>query len=236
MAADFGVIVFPGSNCDNDCYNVVDRVLKKSVKFIWHDDSFSAKDYKCIILPGGFSYGDYLRSGAMARYSKAMDSVVEFAEKGGLVFGSCNGFQILLESGLLPGAMMRNRGLKFICDQIYVRIEKTESPFTNCAEKGKIIKLPIAHADGSYYLEEAALKELEENRQVILRYSSAKGDVSDSTNPNGSVNNIAGIANKKGNVFGLMPHPERCSEKILGNTDGLVIFNSILKHLGEKPL
>jgi phosphoribosylformylglycinamidine synthase subunit PurQ / glutaminase len=206
------------------------------VKYLWHDDKFSAKDYKCIILPGGFSYGDYLRSGAMARYSKAMDSLFEFTEKGGLVVGSCNGFQILLEAGLLPGAMIRNRGLKFICDQVYLRIENAKTAFSNAAEKGKIIKLPIAHADGSYYIDEAGLKELEENGQVVLRYSSEKGDVSDSVNPNGSLNNIAGIVNKKGNVLGLMPHPERCSEKILGNTDGLVIFNSILKHLGEKPV
>jgi phosphoribosylformylglycinamidine synthase subunit PurQ / glutaminase len=231
MSCDFGVVVFPGSNCDRDCYNAIDRVFKKSVKFIWHEEKFSPKDYKCIMLPGGFSYGDYLRSGAMARYSKAMDSVVEFAEKGGLVFGSCNGFQILLEAGLLPGAMMRNRGLKFICDQIYLRTERTDTPFTNCLEKGKVIKLPIAHADGSYYIDEQGLKELEENRQVVLRYCSSSGDVSDSVNPNGSLNNIAGIVNKKGNVFGLMPHPERCSEKILGNTDGAYVFNSILKHL-----
>ena len=231
MALKFGIVVFPGSNCDRDCFNVVERVLKKKVKYIWHDDKFTSKDYKCIVLPGGYSYGDYLRSGAMARYSKAMDSVVEFAEKGGMVLGSCNGFQILLESGLLPGAMLRNKDLKFICDQIYCRIERSDTNFTDGLKKNQVLKLPIAHADGSYFIDEHGLKELEENGQVVMRYCSKDGEVSDAYNPNGSLNNIAGIVNKKGNVFGLMPHPERCSESILGNTDGIDIFNSMLKHI-----
>lgn len=228
---DFGVVVFPGSNCDRDCSSVVERVLKRSVRYIWYEDGFKPGDYGCIILPGGFSYGDYLRAGAMARYSKAMDCLIGHADKGGLVLGSCNGFQILLEAGLLPGAMLQNSGLKFICKDIYVRVEREDSPFTCSLQKGKTVRLPIAHNQGFYYVDEKGLKDLEENGQVLLRYSSKDGEVSKEFNPNGSLNNVAGIVNKKGNVFGLMPHPERCSEEILGNTDGLQIFNSILNYL-----
>lgn len=231
MSADFGVIVFPGSNCDRDCYNVIERVLKHSVRYIWHDESFSPNDYKCIFLPGGFSYGDYLRAGAMSKYARAMDSLIEHSERGGLVIGSCNGFQILLEVGLLPGVTLRNRDLKFICDQVYLKLERNDTAFTTEGEKDRIYKMPIAHIQGNYYIADKDLAELEKNDQVIFRYCSDGGEVSDQTNPNGSRNNIAGIVNKKGNVFGLMPHPERCSEDILGNTDGLMIFNSILKSI-----
>ncbi len=223
----FGVVVFPGSNCDYDCYHVLKHVLQKETEFVWHKEHDISK-YDCMVLPGGFSYGDYLRTGAIARFSPVMESVVKHAEKGKLVIGICNGFQILLESGLLPGAMLRNESLQFICRFVELRVENTDTPFTRKLKKGEILKVPIAHGDGNYFADSATLAELNKNNQVLVRYSDIHGNISKETNPNGSLENIAGICNKSRNVFGLMPHPERASEKELGSTDGIKIFKSIL--------
>jgi len=215
---NFGIIVFPGSNCERDCFYVIKDVIEQPVRFIWHKER-DLKGIDCVILPGGFSYGDYLRSGAIARFSPIMESVKEFAEKGGLVLGICNGFQILTEAGLLPGALGRNNGLKFICKYVSIRIERTDTPFTMEYREGEIVKMPIAHNEGNYYIDDT----LSIKDQVVLRYYEE--------NPNGAIDNIAGIVNKKGNVFGLMPHPERCSEEILGSEDGRRIFTSIVRSL-----
>lgn len=223
----FGVVVFPGSNCDYDCYYVLKKVLKQETEFIWHKDRDVSR-FDCIVLPGGFSYGDYLRTGAVAHLSPVMEGVKKHAEAGKLVIGICNGFQILLESGLLPGAMLRNRSLRFICKYVNLRVETTNSPFTRRAKKNDILRIPIAHGEGNYFADDATLAELEKNDQIIVRYSDATGAVTDDANPNGSLKNIAGICNKKRNVFGLMPHPERSSETELGSVDGLKIFKSIL--------
>ncbi len=230
----FGVVVFPGSNCDHDCYHVLKHVLHQDTKFVWHKGSDISK-YDCIVLPGGFSYGDYLRTGAIARFSPVMDGVMKHAEKGKLVIGICNGFQILLESGLLPGAMLRNRSLQFICKFVDLRVENTDTPFTKKMKTNTgarftapILHIPIAHGEGNYFADAATLQNLRDNKQVIVRYSDPEGNVSDETNPNGSLDNIAGICNAKRNVFGLMPHPERASERELGSIDGLKIFESIL--------
>jgi len=227
----FGIVVFPGSNCDHDCYHAVRHVLKEDAEFIWHKEK-QISGVDCIILPGGFSYGDYLRTGAIAKFSPVMSAVRDFAEQGGLVMGICNGFQILLESGLLPGAMKRNDSLKFICKDIYLRVENSTTSFTNLLEEGEVLRIPIAHADGNYYADEETLKRLNQNRQVVFRYSDRNGRVDDPSNPNGSSENIAGIINEKGNVLGMMPHPERCAEEILGNTDGRRILKSIVSHFG----
>lgn len=224
----FGVVVYPGSNCDADCYHLVKDVLEQPVQYIWHQDT-SLENCDCIILPGGFSYGDYLRAGAIARFSPISESVAEFAAKGGLVLGICNGFQVLLESGLLPGAMKRNEGLKFKCQQTLLRVENTSIPYTNLLEKGQIIQVPIAHGEGNYYCDEATYQQLEANGQIVFRYCDQQGQLTPETNPNGSLQSIAGICNKQGNVLGMMPHPERCGEQVLGGTDGLLIFKSILK-------
>ena len=223
----FGVVVFPGSNCDYDCYHVLKHVLGKDTEFVWHKESDVSK-YDCIVLPGGFSYGDYLRTGAIARFSPVMDSVLKHAAKGKLVIGICNGFQILTEAGLLPGALLRNDSLKFICKFIHVRVENTDTPFTRKIKKGEVLKIPIAHGEGNYYADEATLSELKKNNQILVRYSDLKGNVSPEANPNGSRENIAGICNLNRNVFGLMPHPERASEKELGSVDGIKIFESII--------
>jgi phosphoribosylformylglycinamidine synthase len=223
----FGIIVFPGSNCDHDCYHVAKHVLGQEAEYIWHKET-EIKGFDCLILPGGFSYGDYLRTGAIARYSPVMNSVREFADKGGLVIGICNGFQILVESGLLPGVLMRNRDLKFICENSYIRVESSRTPFTNLYKDGEVVKIPIAHADGNYFADEETLKRLQGNDQVIFRYCDASGNVTDDANPNGSLLNIAGICNEKRNVLGMMPHPERCAEELLGNMDGKRVFESIL--------
>lgn len=225
----FGVIVFPGSNCDHDCYHIIKHVLNQKVDFLWHKDKVR-DDYDCLILPGGFSYGDYLRPGAISRFSPIMNSVIKFAGEGGLVIGICNGFQILLEAGLLPGVMMRNRLLRFICKNVTVKVENNNIPFTGNLNKGELLTIPIAHADGNYFADQQTLDRLVENRQIVFKYSSPDGGVNHENNPNGSCLNIAGICNKEGNVLGMMPHPERCSEKILGNQDGLKIFQSILNH------
>jgi len=224
----FGVVTFPGSNCDYDCYNAVKRVLKQQVEFIWHADH-KLEPLDCIIIPGGFSYGDYLRCGAIAHFANIMEGIKKFAAKGGLVIGICNGFQILTEAGLLPGALQRNSSLKFICRNIYLRVENNKTSFSNKLKKGQVIRVPIAHGEGNYIADKPTLKELVRNKQIIFTYSDEKGRVGPGTNPNGSLLNIAGICNKKRNVLGMMPHPERCSEAILGCTDGRLIFESILK-------
>jgi len=223
----FGVVVFPGSNCDYDCYHVLKHVLGKETEFLWHKEKDVSK-YDCLVLPGGFSYGDYLRTGAIARFSPVMDAVQKHAEKGKLVIGICNGFQILTEAGLLPGALLRNESLKFICKFVNVRVESTDTPFTRKTRKGEVLNIPIAHGEGNYYADEITLADLKKNNQIVVRYSDEKGNVSREANPNGSLENIAGICNSKRNVFGLMPHPERSSEQKLGSDDGIKIFKSIL--------
>mgnify|MGYP001772681168 CR=1 FL=1 len=224
---EFGVVVFPGSNCDRDCYWVIKDVLGYPCHYIWHEDR-NLDGIDCVILPGGFSYGDYLRAGAIAKTSPVMDAIRDFSEKGGLVIGICNGFQILLESGLLPGAMLRNRGLRFICEYVYIRVENNETPFTLLCSKGEVLRIPIAHMDGNFFVDNSTLEKIISNKQVVFRYSSKDGVVEDAYNPNGSVYNIAGIINERGNVLGMMPHPERASESILGSTDGLKILGSIV--------
>jgi phosphoribosylformylglycinamidine synthase subunit PurQ / glutaminase len=226
----FGVVVFPGSNCDHDAFHAIGDVLQRPVEFIWHQ-SENIPGCDAIILPGGFSYGDYLRTGAIARFSPVMKSVEKFANSGGLVLGICNGFQILLEAGLLPGAMMRNSGLRFICKHVHIRVEHAESPFTNAAQKGQILKIPIAHSDGNYNCDSATLLELEKHRQILFRYTSPDGKDDNAGNPNGSVANIAGVCNRERNVAGLMPHPERAVEAALDSEDGLVIFRSMVEAL-----
>ena len=226
----FGVVVFPGSNCDQDCFYVIKDVLRQSVKYIWHKNT-DLDGLDCVILPGGFSYGDYLRTGAIARFSAVMKSITDFSRKGGTVIGICNGFQILLEAGLLPGVMLRNRGLHFICKHIFIKTENNQTRFTNLYNAEQILKIPIAHNEGNYYIEAAGLKELRDNNQIVFRYCSATGEVNDQFNPNGALDNIAGIINRKGNVLGMMPHPERSAEKELDSEDGYFIFQSIVKWL-----
>lgn len=218
----WGVVRFPGSNCDDDCFYVLKELLHQEVRFIWHKDDFVISDFDGIVLPGGFSYGDYLRSGAMARFSPVMKRVQEFAEQGGLILGICNGFQILLEAGLLPGAMLRNASLKFVCDTPMLVVENNDTPFTSHYGKQQKIRLPIAHMEGNYTIDEAGLGELKKNNQIVFRYVQ---------NLNGSLENIAGITNKNGNVLGLMPHPERFSEKIVGGEDGRPLFESAIELL-----
>ncbi len=224
----FGVVVFPGSNCDHDAHHAVGAVLGHEAEFVWHQ-SENLDGLDAVILPGGFSYGDYLRTGAIARFSPVMRAVERFAHRGGLVLGICNGFQILLEAGLLPGAMLRNRGLRFICRDVWIRVESTDTPFSCAAEPGQVLKVPIAHSDGNYTTEPETLRELEENDQILFRYSTPDGREDPSANPNGSMENIAGIVNRERNVLGMMPHPERAVETIMGSTDGLVIFRSMVE-------
>jgi phosphoribosylformylglycinamidine synthase len=226
----FGVVVFPGSNCDHDAFYAIGNVLKKPVEVIWHQ-SENLANCDAIILPGGFAFGDYLRTGAIARFSPVMKPVEKFARSGGMVLGICNGFQILLEAGLLPGAMMRNSGLRYICRHVHIRVEQTDTPSTNAATKGQILKIPIAHNDGNYTCDETTLAELEKNRQVIFRYTTPDGSDDAAGNPNGSMANIAGICNRERNVAGLMPHPERAVEEAVGSADGLVIFRSMVEAL-----
>jgi phosphoribosylformylglycinamidine synthase subunit PurQ / glutaminase len=226
----FGVVVFPGSNCDHDAFYAIGNVLHKPVEFIWHQSEDLA-NCDAIILPGGFAFGDYLRTGAIARFSPVMKSVEKFAKNGGMVLGICNGFQILLEAGLLPGAMMRNVGLRYICRHLHIRVEQTSTPFTGAAKQGQVLKIPIAHNDGNYNCDETTLAELEKNRQVIFRYTTQDASDDAAGNPNGSMNNIAGICNRERNVAGLMPHPERAVEAVLDSADGLVIFQSMVEAL-----
>jgi phosphoribosylformylglycinamidine synthase len=231
MNLKFGVVVFPGSNCDHDAYYSLRKVLNYDVEFLWHKDT-DLKQSSVILLPGGFSYGDYLRTGAIARFSPIMNSVISFANKGGIVIGICNGFQILLEAGLLPGVMIRNNSLKFACKDVYLKTENRETIFSaEIREATKALKIPIAHGEGNYFADIELLKELESNRQILFRYSDEDGNVSDENNPNGSQLNIAGIVNKNGNVMGMMPHPERACDPTLGRTDGQQIFKSIANYI-----
>ena len=225
----FGVVVFPGSNCDYDAYKVLKDILHQKVEYLWHKDD-SLKKSDCIILPGGFSYGDYLRTGAIARFSPIMKEVVKFARSGGLVLGVCNGFQMLLEAGLLPGAMLQNSSLRFVCKWIHIKVERNDLPFTYACEAGQVLKIPVAHKEGNYYIDAEKLKELERERRVAFRYCSQNGELNSDSNPNGSLANIAGITNGKGNVLGLMTHPERASEVRLGSTDGRLVFESIVEY------
>jgi phosphoribosylformylglycinamidine synthase I len=226
----FGVVVFPGSNCDHDAYHAAHDILGQDAEYLWHKDT-SLKGVDVVILPGGFAHGDYLRTGAIARFSPIMPAIKEFARAGGPVLGICNGFQVLLEAGLLPGAMLRNRDLKFHCEHVYVRVEQTDTPFTQSAARGQRLRIPVAHGEGNYYAEPEVVRELEASRRVIFRYCDARGEVTDEGNPNGSVNNIAGICSEARNIVGLMPHPERACEASLGSADGLVMFESVLAAL-----
>jgi phosphoribosylformylglycinamidine synthase len=230
----FGVVQFPGSNCDDDAYYAVGSVIGQPVELIWHQ-SEQVSGFDAIIIPGGFAFGDYLRTGAIARFSPVMRAVERFARSGGLVLGICNGFQILLEAGLLPGAMMRNKQMRFLCRQLHVRVENTDTPFTCAAKQGQVLEMPIAHMEGNYFCDAATLADLERNQQVIFRYvhpdGSAAGVDDFASNPNGALNAIAGICNRERNVVGLMPHPERAVELPLGSADGLVIFRSMVENL-----
>ena len=223
----FAVLRFPGSNCDQDCVLALNALPGCTADFIWHKDT-SLSGFDAVVVPGGFSYGDYLRCGAIARFSPIMQSVKNFAAAGGTVLGICNGFQILCESGLLPGSLVRNKGLHFVCKHQNLRVESTNSRFTNSATKGQVLNIPIAHGEGCYFADDAALAQLKANDQILLRYCDASGAVTDAANPNGSRENIAGICNEARNVFGLMPHPERACDPALGSTDGLVILQSLL--------
>ncbi len=228
----FAIVVFPGANCDHDVYHVAKHVLGRGARFVWHkEQDLGGAD--CVVLPGGFSYGDYLRAGALARFSPIMEAVARYAARGGLVLGICNGFQILLEAGLLPGAMRRNRSLKFACKDVHLRVESASTPFTSRFREGEVFTAPIAHAEGNYFLEEEPLRRLEGEGRVVLRYCDANGKRTDAANPNGSIGNIAGICNAGKNVLGLMPHPERSSEEILGGASGRRVFESILEAVGE---
>ena len=222
------VVVFPGSNCDHDAYHAAKDVLGQDAEYIWHKDT-DLKGADVVILPGGFAHGDYLRTGAMARFSPIMQAIRAFAGTGGPVVGICNGFQILLEAGLLPGAMLRNRSLKYQCEYVHVRVEQTDTPFTRGALVGQVLRIPIGHGEGNYFAPPEMLTAIEANRQVVLRYTDPDGRVGDAWNPNGSVNGIAGVCNERRNVVGMMPHPERACEALLGGTDGLVILQSILR-------
>ena len=222
----FGVIVFPGSNCDHDAYHVISKHVGQPVDFIWHRDT-NLSTYDAVIIPGGFSYGDYLRAGALARFSPVMNSVRKFADSGRLVLGICNGFQILCEAGLLPGALIRNRDLYFICEHFFVRTETDDTPFTNELERGSVRRMPIAHAEGNYVCDDATLAELKADNRIVFRYCDKEGRVTEAANPNGSRDNIAGICSRGRNVLGLMPHPERACEELLGSSDGRDIFRSL---------
>ena len=226
----FGVLVFPGSNCDHDTYNVIEAVAQQPVTFLWHD-SEDLQGVDAVIVPGGFAYGDYLRTGAIAHFSPVMQSVKKFAAKGGLVLGICNGFQILTESGLLPGALMRNAGLKYICKQVHLRAETSNSAFTNQLKKGEVLQIPIGHMEGNYFCTPEELSRLEAEDRIAFRYSTPQGDITPEANPNGSLSNIAGILNEGRNVLGMMPHPDRSSEELLGSVDGWKIFSSMISAL-----
>jgi len=226
-----GVVVFPGSNCDHDCYHVLKHVMGVETVFLWHKDT-DLQGVDLVVFPGGFSYGDYLRCGAIAKFSPIVSEIVDFANKGGNVLGICNGFQVLTETGLLPGALMRNRDLKFICDYVSLRVENSDTSFSNMYAAGEVIQIPVAHMDGNYFIDDDGLKSLQDNNQIVFRYSDENGECKEHSNPNGSVKNIAGIVNKGGNVLGMMPHPERCAEDVMLTKDGYFLFESIVKSIG----
>lgn len=229
----FGIVVFPGSNCDHDCEYVTGKILKEPTAFIWHKETI-LPDIDALIIPGGFSYGDYLRAGAIARFSPVMSAVVDFASQGGYVLGICNGFQILVEAGLLPGAFRRNRSLKFICKPVSVRVENHQTPFTSLYQPGQVLSLPIAHAEGNYYIDSSGLARLRERNQIVFRYTTKEGAVSEEANPNGSIDHIAGLVNETGNVLGMMPHPERVADPLLGGEDGIKLFESLRRSLRKR--
>ena len=227
----FGVVVFPGSNCERDCFHVAKHVVGQDAVYLWHKDR-DLKGVDVVVVPGGFSYGDYLRAGSIAKFSPIMEEIISFAKKGGLVIGICNGFQVLVESGLLPGALMVNKNLKFICEDVFLRVENDETPFTRHYKKGEVVKMPIAHKEGNYYAPPDVIKELEEEGRVVFRYSTPEGEITEDANPNGSINNIAGIISKNRKVLGMMPHPERMAEAIIGGEDGKRVFTSLLEAMG----
>jgi phosphoribosylformylglycinamidine synthase subunit PurQ / glutaminase len=233
IAMKFGVIIFPGSNCDHDAYWTIQNVSKQQVTFLWHE-SHDLENCDAVIVPGGFSYGDYLRTGAIAKFSPVMESVRKFADGGGLVLGICNGFQILCESGLLPGALMRNVGLKYVCKPVQVRAENAETPFTNACRKDEVLTIPIGHMEGNYFCDHATFAELQRNQQIVFRYCTPAGEISAEANPNGSLDNIAGICSTGRNVLGMMPHPERSSEAELGGVEGFKIFESMVGAMAVK--
>jgi phosphoribosylformylglycinamidine synthase len=231
----FGVLVFPGSNCDHDAYHVIAEIAHQPVTFLWHDSS-DLENCDAILVPGGFAYGDYLRTGAIARFSPVMQSVKKFAASGGLVLGICNGFQILCEAGLLPGALMRNSGLKYICKQVHLRAETMDSPFTSQLKLGQVLQIPIGHMEGNYFCDQETLATLNSDDRIVFRYCDGDGAITCAANPNGSLENIAGILNEGRNVLGMMPHPDRSSERLLGSADGLLIFQSLVSALGVSAL
>ncbi len=229
----FGVLVFPGSNCDHDTYHVIGSIAKQPVTFLWHE-THDLENCDAIIVPGGFAYGDYLRTGAIAKFAPVMQEVKRFAESGGLVLGICNGFQILCESGLLPGALLRNSGLKYICRQVYLRLESSETPFTSNGRKGEVLKLPIGHMEGNYFCDAETLATLKRQERIVFRYCDERGRITAEANPNGSLENIAGICNQGRNVLGMMPHPDRSSEGLLGSSDGFKIFDAMVSALAVR--
>ena len=229
----FAIVVFPGSNCDQDCYHIARNLLGCEAEYVWHRDK-NLKEADVVVLPGGFAYGDYLRAGALARFSPVMESVAAFARKGGAVLGICNGFQVLLEAGLLPGAVRVNRDLRYVCRDVFLRVENTDTPFTRLYEKASVVRMPIGHMEGNYTAPADVLDALDREGQVVFRYCDAAGNVTDSSNPNGAERNIAGIRNREGNVVGLMPHPDRCSEALLGNEQGRKMFESVVHALAER--
>jgi phosphoribosylformylglycinamidine synthase len=231
----FGIVVFPGSNCDHDAHYAAEMLMEQDARLIWHKEG-SIGDADVVILPGGFSYGDYLRCGAIARFSPVMKDVVRFANRGGFVLGICNGFQVLTEAGLVPGVLLRNQSLLFRCKYVHLRVENAHTHFTRASEIGDVLEIPIAHGEGNYFADQDTLKMLEDNQQIVFRYCNASGDVNEDANPNGSINNIAGVMNTKGNVLGMMPHPERAADEVLGHTDGRKIFESIIQAVtGQIP-
>jgi phosphoribosylformylglycinamidine synthase subunit PurQ / glutaminase len=230
----FGVLVFPGSNCDHDTYNVIEQIAHQPVTMLWHETE-DLEGCDAILVPGGFAYGDYLRTGAIAHFAPVMQSVKRFAASGGLVLGICNGFQILCESGLLPGALMRNAGLKYICKQVHLRTETIDSPFTNALNKGQVLQIPIGHMEGNYFCDESTLATLKRDDRIAFRYATPSGEISREANPNGSLDNIAGVLNEGRNVLGMMPHPDRSSEALLGSSDGFPVFESMIAALSGVP-
>jgi len=228
--AKFAVIVFPGSNCDHDCHHALKKVLNQDSKLVWHEET-NLDNYDCVVIPGGFSYGDYLRTGAIARFSPIMEEIREFASAGKPVVGICNGFQILVEAGLLPGGFIKNSSLKFVCKWVNLKVENTNTPFTKLCKAGDILRIPVANGEGNYFSSHEDLEKLKSNSQIVFRYCGENGEINEVYNPNGSTYNIAGICNEHGNVLGMMPHPERCCEQMIGGEDGRVIFDSVLQSI-----